>query len=517
MKRNFYHKRRRFGPEKLETRQMLAGDVTVSVNAGNLSIVGDSEDNILVITATANAGEFVISSGGGGTTVNGGAVPVTVTGVTGDVTIQLHDGGDGLELDSDPAAFQFPGDLNIDMGTNPEPGAFNFMSATGANSFSIAGSVTIVGHLTMGAGLDNANIANDFTATLSGDSGEVELEGGSVGGDVTITGTDGGKSVTISTTVTGDVHIDLNGPGGHISLQGGPGSPLHIGGSVIVDLESAILNVTGNAATANDALISGDIVVTGTGSFSFFDLTCAGHLLVDLTGEGTVSSGFLTDGNGMPLPTPFSQIGGNLVIEHASGPGDIRLNYINVTNDLVVRGGSGVQDVRLNNVRAGNSLLIDTGAGNDIVWVHNSSAYGEAAVLGGAGSDYVRVGNFLGARSLFVETGAGFDLVNVSYTSTVQNLYVWLGGDSDQATVSAASARYLSVDAGSGYDSVRIEYSAADHLFAGLGDGNDSLAVVGSLVRRSALFDGGAGHDLLLSRGNLLSGLAQQNFESVSS
>jgi hypothetical protein len=118
---------------------------------------------------------------------------------------------------------------------------------------------------------------------------------------------------------------------------------------------------------------------------------------------------------------------------------------------------------------------------------------------------------------LFVDTAAGFDLVNVSYASFGQNLYVWLGGDSDQGTVYAASAHYLSVDAGAGFDAMRIEYSAADHLFASMGEGNDSLAVLGSLVRRSALFDGGAGHDLLLSRGNLLTGLAQQNFEIVSS
>ncbi len=111
---------------------------------------------------------------------------------------------------------------------------------------------------------------------------------------------------------------------------------------------------------------------------------------------------------------------------------------------------------------------------------------------------------------------AGFDLVNLSYTSVVQTLSVSLGGDSDQATVYASSARNLSVDAGNGYDAVRIEYSAADHLFAGLGDKDDSLAVVSSLARISALFDGGPGYDVLLSSGNLLTGLVRRNFESIS-
>jgi hypothetical protein len=515
MKRNFYHNRRRLKLEQLESRQMLAGDVTVNVVGGDLSIVGDSENNFLVLTATGNAGEYVVT--GTNTTVNGGAVPVTVSGVTGDVTIQLHDGSDGIEFDSDPIAFQFLGDVAIDMGSNVETLlGLNYITATGTNNFSVAGSLTVSGYQLHGALFDNAVIANDFIATLSGDLGEVHLDGGSIGGDVTITATGENKDVRISTTVGGDVRIDLDGLGDRISLRGDPGSPLHIGGSLVVDLDTDTLDVIGNFAVANQAVILGDFVATGSvGSLSFFSATVAGHLLATLSGESGVSSGILTDGNGVQLPTPFSQVGGNMVVTLSSGNGSVGLNCFNVANDFVVRGGDGVEDVRLNNVRAGNSLLIDTGGGNDIVWVHNSSADGEAAILAGSGSDYVLVGNFLGAHSLFIDTAAGFDLVNVSYASFGENLYVWLGGDSDQATVYAASAHYLSVDAGSGYDTVAIQYSAADHLFAGLGDGNDSLAVIGSLARASAFFDGGAGYDLLSLRGNLLTGLGRQNFEAI--
>jgi hypothetical protein len=356
----------------------------------------------------------------------------------------------------------------------------------------------VTGFQLNGARFEDTHVADDFTVTITGENNDVELLGGSIGGDITVDGTGESNGVRINSTVAGNVHIDLNGLGDRIRLEGDANSPLHIGGSVFVNVDTDMLDLTGSNG-ASTAVVSGDFIVTGSaGTLTFMSSSVAGHLLATLSGESGINSA------NFPI---FNQIGGNMVVDFSAGHGGVNLLYFNVNHDLVVRGGNGVDDVRLNNVRAGNSLLLDTGAGNDIVGLYNSSAFGEAAILAGAGSDY---------RSLFVETAAGFDLVNVSYASFGQNLYVWLGGDSDQGTVYAVSAHYMSVDAGSGYDAVRIEYSAADHLFAGMGEGDDSLAVIGSLVRRSALFNGGAGHDLLLSRGNLITGLAQQNFEAVS-
>jgi hypothetical protein len=499
MKQNFYHKRRRFGPEKLEARQMLAGDVTVSVVAGLLAISGDSADNAISISATANPNEFTIASADAGdTTINGGVAPVTVGGAMG-INISLWDGSDEIEFDTTNRAIHISGGLDINLWKSSFLG--NNIQVIGNNGITVAGNLNLLsdGDLEF-LNFDNVDVAGDLIIDLGPNDnmdarGQLRFEGGSVGGDVRID-TFGEYQFDILTEIQGNVFIDAATTGDSYRIESS------IGGSLTANLYNSHLNI-------GSTEIGGDMIVEGAAWVTVQDSRIDGHVLMELFQSQIGSQVSFVGGN---WTSAYNHVGGNFVVTIDANEPSVILYYLNVENDLVVRGGDGADNARLNNVRAGNSLLIDTGAGNDVVWVHNSSAYGEAAILGGAGSDYVRVGNFLGARSLFVDTGAGFDLASISYTSTVHNLYVWLGGDSDQATVSAASARYMSVDAGSGFDSVRIEYSAADHLFAGLGDGTDSLAVVGSLVRRSALFDGGLGNDLFSMSGNLLTGLTQQNF-----
>jgi hypothetical protein len=530
MNRNSYRKPRGLRFEPLEQRQQFAGDVEVAVVGGNLSILGDNEANHLVITATDNPGEFVIA--GNGTTVNSSPAPLTVTGVVGDVTILMQDGDDILEFDTDPAAFQFDGDVVIDMGSTVEPVfSFNELRATGANDFSVDGSLTVLAGYQGFARFDNAHIVDDVTVVLEGDMGAAELIGGSVGGNFTALSTGENKDVRVSASIAGDVNIELVGLGDRISFEGESGSPLQIGGQFTVTLDTdmvslgyvaingdLVLNGSGSAHLVSlvHSSVAGDFLVDGSGGITFFASTVAGDALFTLTGESSVNGGLLTDGNGMPLPTPFSHIGGNLDITFGLGNGSTRLAFLNVNNDLTIRGSDSAEDIRLNNVRAGNDLTIDTGAGNDIVWVHNSSCDGEASVLAGAGNDYLWTHNVLLANSLNVDAAAGFDLVSLWYTSAKQNLTVSAGVDSDQVGVFTTAAKNLTVDAGNGYDIVRIESSAADTLYANLGDGGDSMAVLTSLVRLWALLDGGPGFDSFYQSGSLVSGALRRNFEFMS-
>ena len=193
MKRTLFRKYRRLRLESLEPRQMLAGDVTVSVTGGNLSIVGDSEMNRITITATTTAGEFVVE--GSNTTVNGG-LSATVSGVVGDVTIDLGDDYDFLTFDTDPAAFHFAGDVHIDLGQG-YPGylAMHTLTVTGSNVFSVAGSLDVITGFNTVAEIDNAFIGGDFHLTVSNEIHGVELRGGSIAGDLTIEGNAG--SVTV--------------------------------------------------------------------------------------------------------------------------------------------------------------------------------------------------------------------------------------------------------------------------------------------------------------------------------
>lgn len=59
-----------FHVESLENRNMLAGDVSVSVSGGDLRIIGDTAGNELTVEGTNQPGEYRVV-GGNGTTING--------------------------------------------------------------------------------------------------------------------------------------------------------------------------------------------------------------------------------------------------------------------------------------------------------------------------------------------------------------------------------------------------------------------------------------------------------------
>jgi hypothetical protein len=84
--------------ERLEDRQLMA--VTTSLAGGSLTITGDSAADDIAIVGTARAGELVVY-GNNGTFVNGTQNGlVTISGVSGDVTVDLNGGNDVLSMDS---------------------------------------------------------------------------------------------------------------------------------------------------------------------------------------------------------------------------------------------------------------------------------------------------------------------------------------------------------------------------------------------------------------------------------
>src|ERR1044071_1056075 len=89
---------RSFAFERLENRQMMAGDVTAQIIKGDLVIRGDDFDNGITITAGSVAGTLVVTgvnAGGTATRVNGTANgAVTLTGFNDDFKINLKGGND---------------------------------------------------------------------------------------------------------------------------------------------------------------------------------------------------------------------------------------------------------------------------------------------------------------------------------------------------------------------------------------------------------------------------------------
>jgi hypothetical protein len=103
MRTRTWFRRRFYQFERLERRSMLAGNVTVTVDDGNLVVVGDDNANAVSIQGTGVPGNYVLE-GGAGTSVflngqlQGGAF--IVTDAPGNITVDLNGGDDTLGINN---------------------------------------------------------------------------------------------------------------------------------------------------------------------------------------------------------------------------------------------------------------------------------------------------------------------------------------------------------------------------------------------------------------------------------
>src|SRR5688572_10268899 len=97
-------KRRRLGFEGLEQRQMLAGNVSATIDGnGNLLLVGNSGDNHVIVSRGSNANQVVIRGGRSvannddtGTLMNGLDTPAIYDNFIGGIVFNLGGGNDRL-------------------------------------------------------------------------------------------------------------------------------------------------------------------------------------------------------------------------------------------------------------------------------------------------------------------------------------------------------------------------------------------------------------------------------------
>lgn len=189
---------RRFGGrharlEALESRQLLAGDVLVSVVNGNLVVEGDELGNQVAITAGPEPGAYIVR-GLDGTNIVQSPAPaegtptvneVIVTGVTDGARIGLGAGDDRLVL----ANLGFRGGVFIRMGEGNDEVAIGLQPATEPNpeigslvQTDANGSVRIGGPLSIGTGegndrvhIDQANIGGQLHVETGLDDDVVRL------------------------------------------------------------------------------------------------------------------------------------------------------------------------------------------------------------------------------------------------------------------------------------------------------------------------------------------------------
>ena len=95
--------------EALEPRLLLSGAVLASMSHGNLNIRGDAAANAIVLDQAGLSANQVRISGAGGTTINGLAGPVVLSGVTGGVGIRMGAGDDSVTMSN----LNLPGNVSV--------------------------------------------------------------------------------------------------------------------------------------------------------------------------------------------------------------------------------------------------------------------------------------------------------------------------------------------------------------------------------------------------------------------
>lgn len=207
---------RKLSLEQCESRQLMAGNVSVAVNSGNLSITGDDAANGVQITQALNStgqpiqGSYVISGlnqGNSATLLNGQAGPLTRTGITGNVDVNLRGGSDRFTTGIAAPRHLFANDLTVHMGEGN--------NSVNLNNISVRDDVTV----TSGSGVDDVLVrgvvgnsifssdANLLIAT-GGGADRVSLLNFFVRNDASID-SGGGNFIDTVNLITGNIADDL--------------------------------------------------------------------------------------------------------------------------------------------------------------------------------------------------------------------------------------------------------------------------------------------------------------------
>ncbi len=332
----------------LESRTMLAGNVSAKLVAGNLYLTGDSEANEVYVAKTADG---VIVRGVNGTQINGAstdfvAYPSTAT-KNGSIIAALGKGDDRLQLDD----FELDGDLIVNAGKGNDKlglstatvhGLVNFVGGAGNDTFYSEGS-TIDGYVmaTLGSGsnlfatksthvkksvtvsgssgtdrisLDSTTIDQAFYTSLGKANDDIRLSNGTTI-DRVLLSTGGGADLVqvVDSTVndafnahlgSGDDNVVMGGTteiSGLFTIFGGRGSDVFEPGTATLPTRQNLYSITRGTVSSTviasriDDPTTGLLAAVNTARSAFFAPTGTFNSIVTGTGVLTTGSTFVSD------------------------------------------------------------------------------------------------------------------------------------------------------------------------------------------------------------------------------
>lgn len=352
---------RRLNVEGLEKRAMLAGNVSVVVDGGDLIITGDGAANGVALRQI-DTGRYAVtgfSIGAGNTTVNGGTNAVVVNGVTGDIEVDLNAGDDMFIMGQN---------------TNRNQVLANQLSGNTAGTIGIGPAA-------------NPNTTAAFQTRVP-----VNLW---------IRTDEGADRVGISGARIGSDDIEGHDVGGIGQILTGDSAD-----RVIAERVSAFDDFLLETGAGNDFVRAAQIrtwdfffATLGDGNDTLRVSNYHGYHshLIGNAGDDTITAvHFHTD-----LETFLFGEGGH-----------DRIAADNLTaQDLQIISHEGADRVNLNNVRVRNYMYVDTGASNDIVTANALTVGGFLHIVLGSENDRLNIGNSFSNDTL-LDGGSNFDTLN---------------------------------------------------------------------------------------------------------
>ena len=454
--------------ETLETRAMLAGNVTASVSKGTLIIKGDAEANEIIISQSSTAaGKYTITPiADSNTTINGGTVAVNLENVV-RITIKMDAGNDkvgignnveivneifdaiqqlGEEDDADPQSsvqeadpeegtiFDLFGGDDDDDGFDIEDPGFTPLQLAQLPT-RVTGQTTV----DLGEGDDT------FVAMIKSNS-NLMIDGGK-GGDaiLTLVSSIGSLGITadpskgtgmasdlvavVLTTVRADLAITTEGGDDGVLVfgtkvtnfginLGGPATQaLTDNDFLVVSGLHAADNMGVQTETGDDSIFLDDIVadtlrvISGEGDD---DVDIYGSALINLLVDTGAGEDWVSLNSGEEGFSPMA-IRRNLTITTGADDDQVELDGgllgLMIGGTLDLKTGAGNDALIIYNVAVGKSSAIDMDAGNDTAIVDDFDVHNDMTIGMGAGNDILSVHN-LSADRYFVKGGTGNDTLH---------------------------------------------------------------------------------------------------------
>lgn len=457
--------------EALETRAMLAGNVTAAVSKGTLVIKGDAEANEIIISQSSSAsGKYTITPiDGSSTTINGGTGAVNLENIT-RITIKMDAGDDkvgignnvefvnelfdsieGFGEEEEPAE---PGLQAVDEEPeeDPELSIFTFFGDDDDDDD--------------GFDIEDPKFTPQQLAQLpTRVTGQTVVELGE-GDDTFISMIRSNSNLMVEGGKGGDAILTIASSVNNLGITADPSK----GAGMASDLVAVVLTtVRGDMAITTEGGDDG-VLVLGT-KVTNFGINAGGPATNELSDDDylVISSLHAAD---------------NIGVQTETGDDGIYLDDI-VADNLRIVAGEGDDEVEISGSALVN-LAIDTGVGEDWVSLCSDEGYSpltvrrNVSINTGADDDEVEIeGGLLGlyvGGILDVRTGAGDDSLLLYNVTVGKNANFDMDSGNDVAIVDSLDVRNdLSINMGAGNDVLSVHNLTADKFLVKGGTGNDTL------------------------------------------